>query len=271
MNIYFCKNKHLAQMEKNKHGLTRDIPRDIKLKVRQKYGFGCVICGEAFIQYEHIDPEFKDCKEHTEEGITILCNTHHGMKTSRRLSKELVLKAMQNPKCLQQGFSNTHLFLSEKPTTVKLAGSFIYGSEHIIAINDEPIVSLSEPTDENDIYKLSALFQDKNDNQMLLIVENEIIMKIGTWDIEHVGPKIKIRNSKNDIGLILNIEQDNLISVERIKARYGNVTIEGNSQELIIMNADSQSKLAMYGTTLAHNTVGIAINSPNIRGAGCRI
>lgn len=31
--------------ENNKYGLTRDIPEDVKRKVRKRCGFGCVICG----------------------------------------------------------------------------------------------------------------------------------------------------------------------------------------------------------------------------------
>jgi len=39
----------------NQHNLSRDIPRTVKRKVKKDSGFGCVICGSAICQYEHID------------------------------------------------------------------------------------------------------------------------------------------------------------------------------------------------------------------------
>lgn len=46
----------------NKYGLTRDIPASVKRAVRQRDGFGCVICGLGIYTYEHIDQPFKNDK-----------------------------------------------------------------------------------------------------------------------------------------------------------------------------------------------------------------
>ncbi len=46
----------------NKHGLKRYIEADIRRKIRHDAGYGCVICGNIFVDYEHIEPEFKDAK-----------------------------------------------------------------------------------------------------------------------------------------------------------------------------------------------------------------
>ena len=48
---------------KNQHGLSRSIPEDVKQHVRQECGFGCVICGNIIIDYEHIDPGFAEARE----------------------------------------------------------------------------------------------------------------------------------------------------------------------------------------------------------------
>ena len=43
----------------NKFGLRRsDFHADTKRLIRQRDGFGCVVCGLALIKYEHLDPEF---------------------------------------------------------------------------------------------------------------------------------------------------------------------------------------------------------------------
>ena len=72
----------IKRSDRNKHGLTRDIPNDVKRKVRQRDGFGCVICGSAFYTYEHFDPEFVEAENHDPHGICLLCGTCHRRKTS---------------------------------------------------------------------------------------------------------------------------------------------------------------------------------------------
>lgn len=48
----------------NKHGLSRTIPEPVKREVRQACGFGCVFCGHALVEYEHVDPLFADARLH---------------------------------------------------------------------------------------------------------------------------------------------------------------------------------------------------------------
>jgi len=56
----------------NKHGLPRHIPPEIKRAIRQACGFGCVTCGSAIGQYEHIDPEFAEATSHDPEKMAYL-------------------------------------------------------------------------------------------------------------------------------------------------------------------------------------------------------
>ncbi|GAH43227.1 unnamed protein product, partial [marine sediment metagenome] len=48
----------------NQYGLSRYIPLEIKRAVRQKCGFGCVVCGSTIYQYHHFDPPFNEAKQH---------------------------------------------------------------------------------------------------------------------------------------------------------------------------------------------------------------
>ena len=72
------------------------IPEETKRAVRQRCRFGCVICGIPVFHYDHIE-EYADVQEHEEKNLTLLCPNHHQMKTSKRLSKELLLKCNANP------------------------------------------------------------------------------------------------------------------------------------------------------------------------------
>ena len=56
----------------NDHGLSRTIPEGVKREVRQRCGFGCVICGLGFYDYEHFAPDFVDATEHNPAGMTLL-------------------------------------------------------------------------------------------------------------------------------------------------------------------------------------------------------
>lgn len=77
----------------NKHGLSRNIPSAVRLKVRKRCGFGCVVCGSAVYDYEHFEPEFHDAKEHSASGIALLCPTDHARKRKGELIKQPSLLA----------------------------------------------------------------------------------------------------------------------------------------------------------------------------------
>ncbi|MEH2485180.1 Abi-alpha family protein [Bradyrhizobium sp. AZCC 2230] len=81
----------------NRHGLSRNIPADVKRTVRQRDGFGCVVCGKAIYDYEHFDPEFADATQHDPAGIVLLCISCHGKKTRGFLSKQTIAAARQSP------------------------------------------------------------------------------------------------------------------------------------------------------------------------------
>src|SRR5574337_274292 len=92
-----------SMAEVNKFGLSRDIPDLIKREVRQKCGFGCVVCGSAVYQYEHLEPLFPDAKNHDPNGIVLLCGGCHDRVTRGMLSKETIKLKANNPKCLEEG------------------------------------------------------------------------------------------------------------------------------------------------------------------------
>jgi hypothetical protein len=59
--------------------ISRNIPFPIKRKIRQRCGFGCVICGLPLYEYEHL-LGFAKVKRHVEKEITLLCDQHHREK-----------------------------------------------------------------------------------------------------------------------------------------------------------------------------------------------
>ncbi len=59
-------------MSKNKHGLGRDIPRAVKTEIRERCGFGCVMCGQIPYDYDHLATPFIEATEHDPDDIVLL-------------------------------------------------------------------------------------------------------------------------------------------------------------------------------------------------------
>jgi trigger factor len=74
------------------------IPADVLRRVRQRCGFGCVICGLPFYDVDHI-VDYTDMRIHDEDNLTLLCQNHHRAKTpkNRRLSLETVRRYDADP------------------------------------------------------------------------------------------------------------------------------------------------------------------------------
>ena len=81
----------------NKHGLSRNIPPSIKREIRVAAGFGCVMCGSIIYEYEHIEPTFKDAKEHGPHKMTLLCSLHHDKVSKKIISKKKIWEDKNNP------------------------------------------------------------------------------------------------------------------------------------------------------------------------------
>lgn len=93
---------------------SRNIPRPIQREVRQRCGFGCVICGTPLYEYEHME-EWAEVKRHVAEEITLLCDKHHKEKTNGWLPKEDVRKANLTLSTFVQGYLRHTLFIFQAP------------------------------------------------------------------------------------------------------------------------------------------------------------
>lgn len=69
ISFHFKKILRTVKLRVNKYGLKDTISSLVKREVRQRCGFGCVNCGNAVYQYEHLDPTFAEAKELNRPGI----------------------------------------------------------------------------------------------------------------------------------------------------------------------------------------------------------
>ncbi len=143
----------------NGYGLSRTVPQDIQKQIRQRCGFGCVICGTCFYDYEHFDPDFADARAHRPEGMTLLCMQCNQKRKRGILSRETVARWNQAPKCLQQGFAREWLDYGAYPITISI-GSCTSSWGSVLTVDNESILAVRAPMDLGLPWRLSAKFAD---------------------------------------------------------------------------------------------------------------
>ncbi|EOZ9097134.1 hypothetical protein ACQX94_003005 [Klebsiella aerogenes] len=242
----------------NKHGLTRTIPAEIKRTIRQRCGFGCVICGFGFYEYEHFNPDFVDAKEHDANGMTLLCSQCNQKRAKKRLSAHTVALANATPKCKKQGFANEMFDFHHEPIEIQFAGVTFYDCKHLIVVNGRPMLSVQPPQDANSPVLLSGVFCDSTGQETLIIDENEWSVSSDYWDIECKGHRIIVRRGSRDIVLVLRMDCPTGITIERLDMFFEGVRFKGNEKELLVcMNGVTWDH---WGTVdVRHSPVGVAL------------
>ncbi|MBA7534536.1 hypothetical protein ES705_26784 [subsurface metagenome] len=225
----------MSESNRNKHGLSRNIPRAVKREVRRRCGFGCVICGFAIYEYHHFDPPFPDAKEHNPNKIVILCGTCHDLEKRKRLSEGRIRNAALNPKCLENGFSHGPFYVDTMHPEVTF-GSATYGeSDNIISIDGESLINIDPPESEGSPHRLSGTFYNDEGKKIFKIKENEWIGPTENWDIEIEGPTLIIRRDHRKISLKLTVEPPKKIKIKRINMVHKGVWIYTNTEGNLIV------------------------------------
>ena len=245
----------------NKHGLKRRVPEPIQREIRQRCGFGCVICGLAFYDYEHFDPEFSEATAHNSEGMTLLCSQHNQSKERGRLSTETVKRANENPKCLQQGFANEFFDFHDKPISVLFSGVEFYDCQHLIVINGTPLLSVSPPDKIGEPVKLSGFLCDSQGRESISIVNNQFSVNSGTWDVDMNKNVVTFREKLRDISLQIKLDPPKGIIIERINMLFRGVRLKGNKDKLEISYNNGRSWVSFSSCSIRHGYAGIVIGN----------
>lgn len=223
----------------NRHGLSDYIPEPIAREIRQRCGFGCVICGKALYQYEHVDPTFEDAKRHDANCIVLLCGGCHDSVTRGFLSKDTVKAKALHPKCLEDGFSFGPFDIGTGSVEILLGTILARNAQTLIRICGENIFSVAPPPKPGQPFMINAFFSDKNGSPILSIVENEWRPSTDNWDVEVVGGRITIRNAPRDLALVLRSEPPHRLVVERMAMEHKGIRITCHEgRELRVLTAE---------------------------------
>lgn len=249
--------------ERNRHGLSRTVPGDMRREVRQRCGFGCVRCGLGLYDYEHFDPDFKDATEHSAHGITLLCMQCNQKRRRGVLSVESVRVANVNPRCFEQGFSNEAFDFGQQPIEIVFAGVTFVDCNHLIEVDEFPILSINPPEAPSAPYRLSGRFADKDGDITLKIEDNAWSAGADNWDVECIGPRITIRNGPRDIALILKAEPPTRLVVERLNMQFEGVFLRGRNEQLEI-SSDGNRWSRFTACSIQSCAVGISLRRATV-------
>lgn len=245
-------------VDRNSHGLSRNIPTPIRRELRQRCGFGCVICGLGFFDYEHFDPEFKDANKHDPEGMTLLCMQCNQKKRRGLLSQATVRNANNDPLCLRSGFTSEWFDFGDQPIEVNFSGFSFRNCRHLIEIEGVPILSVASPVKVGEPFLLSGLFADDTGATTLRISDNVWSAGADNWDVEWVGPLLTIRRGLGDVVLRLRLEPPQRMTIEKLDMAYAGVFLRGSGTKLGI-SYDGESWNNWIGGGAENCHVGISL------------
>ena len=233
----------------NKYGLKRsDLTAEIKRQVRQRCGYGCVICGGGICDYEHVDPTFAEAHEHDPNCMALLCTGCHGKVTRGMLSKDTVKAASKNPKALEKGFAAEFFDVGTSHPIVNIGVLSAVDCKYILTVNSEPVLWITQSEKSPESFCINADFRNNNGITVLKIVDNEWRVRTGNWDAEVIGNRLTIRNGPRDIALRMRSDPPTGISIELMRMQVEGVFFEflANQMEITLPNGQTISALSMH-------------------------
>lgn len=244
--------------ERNQHGLGRYVPQSVRREIRRRRGFGCVLCGLAYYDYEHFEPDFKDAKEHNPKGMTLLCMQCNQKRERGTLSVVTVAKANENPKCKQKGFASEIFDFGEEPLEIFFAGSRFKNCMHLIRVAGVNVLSVQPPEEPGSPMLLSGYFSDSTGATTLKIENNVFSAGEDNWDVEIKGAMIKILRGPGDPALILRVQPPHGLTVEIIDMEIDGCRLQGNSETLRVWDGE-MLMATLTNCGMENVTVGINI------------
>ncbi|EIE1271962.1 MULTISPECIES: hypothetical protein [Vibrio] len=219
---------------------SRNIPLPIQREVRQRCGFGCVICGLPLYEYEHME-EWAVVKRHVADEITLLCDQHHREKTGGLLPIEVVRAANKSPYNLREGNSKPYnLHFAGTEATVEIgSNSFTcrdkgYGTAMVpVSVDGTPLIGLILADGH---LLLNLVVFDEFNSPVLHIKNNQLIYSTSPWDIQLVGKKLTIREAHKKILFEIEFYPPNRVVINRGRLLRNGVEILIRPSNILVTN-----------------------------------
>lgn len=217
------------------------LPAAIKREVRQRCGFGCVMCGSPIFDYEHISGYL--VTGHDPDEMTLLCTMHHREKTAGRLPVSMVRRANAAPFNSSRSLGSRHDIYFEGPNfTISLGSTTFKCTDEIeaasaIEIDGETLLGLRFVEGR---ISLDITIRDKDNVPLLVVRGGELRHAVTSWDVTFEGRRLTIRRGPGDVVLALKLVPPGQIVLESaeiwcrgIFIRVGNASKVGDGIEIV--------------------------------------
>ncbi len=237
----------------------RDISLPIKREVRQRCGFGCVVCGMPLYEYEHM-LGFAEVQRHVADEITLLCDHHHKERTSGLLPISEVEMANANPFNLRTGVSKPYDLHYNGSECEAIIGSNRFSTKDegygtsmfAVVVDNIPLVGFVLADGH---LLLNVNLFDEFNNSVLRIMNNELLYSASAWDVDLVGRNLIIRESLRKLLLDITFEVPNIIRIDRGRLLCNGVEIIIRPDHILITN----NSTLFSGNTVLHTPLGLVI------------
>lgn len=234
----------------------REKIRDpMKRAVRQRCGFGCVVCGTPIFEYHHMTPwSIVQC--HEEENLTLLCDLHHKEATGNQplLTDKQVRRANSQPHNLRAGSSKPHWLHFEGPNChVSMGTNRITGLAAsdfaAVVIDGYPLLGFRY---EDGIYMLNFRYYSPENDLLLSIIDNEISYTAGLWDIHWTANRLVIRAKLRDVVLDIEFQTPDTVTIHKGILHLNGVKVEVAPHYLNVGNRQWLSGCTVKGNVGIH-------------------
>jgi hypothetical protein len=220
------------------------IPDGIQREVRQRCGFGCILCGAPLYEYHHIVP-YNECREHVGANITLLCDAHHKEATNGLLTVEQIAQANQAPYNLQRGVSSPYGLHFQGTVFDCVIGGNRFSSK--FRDNECDAVAIAVSVDDFDLvwFRIdnsgrlffNATLFDQNNVPLLLIRENALVYRVDTWDLEFKTRTLTIREAARKILLEMEFLPPHEVVIHRARLLCNGVEILVRKSYVFVVNS----------------------------------
>jgi hypothetical protein len=219
---------------------SRNIPLPIQRGIRQRCGFGCVICGLPLYEYEHMEG-WANVKRHLPEEITLLCDKHHKEKTNGLLPIEEVREADANPYNLREGVSKPYdLHFKGEVAEISIGSNEFstiyqgYGTIMVpISVDDTPLIGFIIGDDH---LLLNLVLFDEFNNPVVHIKNNQLFYSVTPWDLQLIGTRLIVREAHRKILIEIEFYPPSRVVIKRGRFLRNGVEILVRPDNILITN-----------------------------------
>lgn len=219
---------------KNRYGLTDYKNPEVKREIRRRSKFGCVVCRTATSQYEHIEPEFKDAKEHDPEKMCLLCGRCHDKVNRGIFSKDFIWKKYEEVQYRNDIDPAKDIFdLHTEQAELLVAGNEdTFAPGITFSVYGNPVFQ-ANPT-ESESGEIFADFTDENGRALFRIIGNQWVAFDDAWDVDITGNTFSVYSSEDLKVLQLKADPPGKIVVEHVDMRIGPIHLMATKNHFIV-------------------------------------